>query len=146
MGSGVGTELLIDNSAWFRLYDPALPAGRADELADEFAAERIVACGPFILEAGYSARSGDDHREITGELTGLPFLAIDEEIEKRALDAQAQLARVGHHRLPVVDLLLAAIADHHEIGVLHYDGDFEVILAKTDLEFRSVWLMPRGSL
>lgn len=30
--------------------------------------------------------------------------------------------------------------------VLHYDNDFEVILAKTDLEFASVWLAPRGEL
>ncbi|HET7443255.1 MAG TPA: PIN domain-containing protein [Solirubrobacterales bacterium] len=142
----MGTELLIDNSAWFRLYDPALPVARADEIADEFAAERIVTCGPFLLEAGYSARSGGDHQEIMSELTALPFLAIDGGIEKRALDAQAQLARIGHHRLPVVDLLLAAIADHHQIGVLHYDGDFEVIRTKTDLDFRSEWLVPRGSL
>jgi hypothetical protein len=62
------------------------------------------------------------------------------------LDAQAQLARVGHHRLPPVDLLLAAIADRNRIGILHYDSDFDVILAKTDLEFASVWLAPRGEL
>jgi predicted nucleic acid-binding protein len=142
----VGTELLIDNSAWFRLFDPALPEARADEIADEFVAERIVACGPFMLEAGYSARSADDHRDILEELSALPFLAIDEQIERRAFDAQAQLARVGHHRLPPVDLLLAAIADRHQIGILHYDNDFDVILTKTDLEFASVWLAPRGEL
>lgn len=80
------------------------------------------------------------------ELDALPFLGIDEQIERRALEAQSQLARVGHHRLPSVDLIIAAIADRHRIGVLHYDNDFEVILAKTDLEFVSEWLMPRGSL
>jgi predicted nucleic acid-binding protein len=138
-------ELLIDNSAWFRLFDPSLPEGRADEIADEFAAERITACGPFMLEAGYSARSAEDHRRLLEELSVLPYLAIDERIERRAMEAQAQLARVGHHRLPLVDLLLAAIADHHRIGILHYDGDFDLILAKTELEFGSVWLMPRGT-
>lgn len=142
----MGVGLLVDNSAWFRLFDPALPDGRADEIADEFAAERLIACAPFMLEAGYSARGGDDHRQMLEELDALPFLGIDEQIERRALEAQSQLARVGHHRVPPVDLIIAAIADRHRIGVLHYDNDFEVILAKTDLEFASEWLMPRGSL
>jgi predicted nucleic acid-binding protein len=62
------------------------------------------------------------------------------------LDAQAQLARVGHHRIPPADLIIAGLADRHDIGVLHYDADFDVVLGKTDLEFDSEWLMPRGSL
>lgn len=66
--------------------------------------------------------------------------------ERRALDAQAQLARIGHHRLPPVDLLIAALADRHELGVLHYDDDYDLIAETTDLRFESVWLAPRGTL
>ncbi|HEY6550552.1 MAG TPA: PIN domain-containing protein, partial [Solirubrobacterales bacterium] len=73
-------------------------------------------------------------------------ISIDEGIERRAIDAQRQLARVGHHRVPPVDLILAAIADRHGLGVLHYDGDFDLLRAKTDLDFESVWLVPRGKL
>lgn len=62
--------------------------------------------------------------------------------EQRALDAQAQLARAGHHRLPPVDLLVAALAERHDLGVLHYD----LIAEKTDLRFDSVWLAARGTL
>jgi predicted nucleic acid-binding protein len=44
------------------------------------------------------------------------------------------------------DLILAAAADVHGVGVLHYDRDFDVLSEKTDLRFASVWLAPRGAL
>jgi len=142
----VSVELLLDNSAWARLGDASLPADRADEIASSLEAGRIGACLPFLLEAGYSARSADDHDELIEELLALPQVQIEEETERRAIDAQRQLARAGHHRLPPVDLILAAIADRHGIGLLHYDADFDVLGAKTNLRFESVWLAPRGKL
>ena len=53
---------------------------------------------------------------------------------------------MGHHRLPPVDLIIAALADRHELGVLHYDHDYDLIADKTDLAFDSVWLADRGTL
>jgi predicted nucleic acid-binding protein len=142
----VTTTLLLDNSAWARLGDAALPAGGADEIADALEAGRIAACVPFLLEAGYSARSASEHDQLFAELLSLPQYHLDDAVEQRALDAQAQLARVGHHRLPPVDLLVAALADRHGLGVLHYDHDYDLIAEKTDLRFDSVWLADRGTL
>jgi len=139
-------ELLIDNSAWARLDQTRLPQERADEIADWFEQGRIASCLPFLLEAGYSARSARDHDELLADLMSLPNLAIDERVEARAIEAQGQLARAGHHRLPPVDLIIAALADTHRLGILHYDNDYEIVLGKTDLRFRSVWLAPRGSI
>jgi predicted nucleic acid-binding protein len=142
----VAPALVLDNSAWARLGDPALADARADELADALETGRIAACLPFLLEAGYSARNAPEHGTLLDELLALPRLLIDEETEARALDAQRQLARAGHHRLPPVDLLMAAVGDRHGVGVLHYDHDYDLIAEKTDLRFESVWLAPRGSL
>jgi predicted nucleic acid-binding protein len=139
-------ELLLDNSAWARLSAPALQGARADEIADALEEGRIAVCLPFLLEAGYSARSASEHEELLGELTALPMLRIDADVERRALDAQRQLARAGHHRLPPVDLLVAALADRHGVGVLHYDRDYDIVAARTDLRFASVWLAERGTL
>lgn len=139
-------RLLLDNSAWMRIIGPSIPAERAEVIAEEFAEERLLACLPFMLEAGYSARSAGGHDDLFGELESLDYLPVNLEVERRALDAQAQLARVGHHRVPPVDLMIAAVADCHEVGVLHYDSDYDVILEKTDLDFTSEWLMPAGSL
>jgi predicted nucleic acid-binding protein len=142
----VSAELLLDNSAWSRLGDAALPSERAEEIAIALEEGRVAVCLPFLLEAGYSARSAGDHAGLIDELLALPVVRIDEEIEGRAVDAQRQLARAGHHRIPPVDLILAAIADRQNLGVLHYDADFDLVRAKTDLSFESAWLAPRGSM
>lgn len=139
-------ELLLDNSAWARLSSPTLAQRRANEIAEAIEQQRIATCLPFILEAGYSARSWHDHDALMQELATLPSLHIDDEVGQRAVDAQGQLARAGHHQLAPVDLLLAALADHHGVGIVHYDHDYDIVVAKTDLRFESVWLAPRGTL
>jgi predicted nucleic acid-binding protein len=146
MGARVSVELLIDNSAFVRLASPALEERRSHEIADALEQRLVGVCLPFLLEAGYSARSATDHGELLRELMALPMLHIDTEVERRAVDAQHQLARAGHHRLPPVDLIISALADRHGVGVLHYDHDFDTLAARTDLRFASVWLARRGSL
>jgi predicted nucleic acid-binding protein len=142
----VTATLLLDNSAWVRLGDAGLSADRASELADAVEAGQIATSLPFLLEAGYSARTARDHDALFDELLALPHLYIDEDVEHRAVHAQRQLARIGHHRLPPVDLLLAALADRHGAGVIHYDHDYDLLAEKTDLDFESVWLAPPGTL
>jgi len=139
-------ELLLDNSAWARLNAPTLAPQRVGEIALALETGRLAVCLPFLLEAGYSARNAAAYEELLDELVALPLLAIDRQVEQRALHAQRQLARVGHHRLPPVDVMLAAIADRYDVGVLHYDADYDVLSQKTDLVFESAWLAPRGTL
>lgn len=138
--------LLVDNSAWSRLRHRVLEPERAAEILD--AAERglIHVCLPFLLEAGYSARSADEHTATIAGLMSMPSVAIDERVEANALAAQRGLARSGHHRLTPMDLIIAALADRHDLGILHYDADYDVIRERTDLDFESVWLAPPGTL
>lgn len=136
----------MDNSAWARLGHLQLPPARSDEVAAAIESGRVVACLPFILEAAYSARAAQDHRDLMDELLALPWAAVDETVERRAVDAQRQLARSGHHRMPPVDILLAALADRYQLGILHYDRDYDLIAARTDLRFASEWLAQAGSL
>jgi predicted nucleic acid-binding protein len=138
--------VLIDNSAWSRLQNGSVSDSRASEIADRFDAGEIAVCLPFILEAGIWVRGLADHDALFDGLVSFTHLLIDRGAEWRALDAQAQLAAAGHHKVPPIDLIIAGLADRYEAGVLHYDKDFDVVLENTDLEFDSEWLMPRGSL
>jgi predicted nucleic acid-binding protein len=138
--------LLIDNSAWARLQSGAVAPAMAEEIADGLDSGRIAVCLPFILEAGYSARNLSGHDELYDGFAAFAHLAVDKSVEVRALGAQAQLARSGHRRMPPNDLMIAALADRHEVGVLHYDSDYDLLLERTDLEFESEWLAPRGTL
>ena len=138
--------LLLDSSAWSRLGHPSLSKARANEVADAFQQGKLIVSLGFLLEAGYSARDAREHAQLVEELQALPSVTMDEEIERSALYAQGQLARSGHHRIPPADLVIAALADRHGLGILHYDRDFDHILERTDLRFESVWLAERGSL
>lgn len=139
-------DLLIDHSAWSRVAHPRLSRERAAEVSEAIAARRLAVCLPFLLEAGYSARGAAEHARLLDRLGTLPWWGIDASVERRVIDAQRQLARAGHHRLPPPGVMIAALADWHGLGVLHYDSDYDVIVERTDLRFDSVWLAQRGSL
>lgn len=134
--------LLLDNSAWSRRSEPPI--------SDQFAAvmrERLFAVTvPFLLEAGFSARSAQDHAAIMSDCGLLVHVEVTPAIERLALTAQSDLARVGHHRLSPVDVLIAACAHEARAGVLHYDRDYDVLREHTRLRFRSEWLAPAGAL
>jgi predicted nucleic acid-binding protein len=137
---------LLDNSAWSRRADPSLPLEFRAGLADDLEAGLLVVSLPFLMEAGYSARDAAE-RDRLFELSGtLELVGLDQKAEERSLDAQAQLARSGHHRIPPVDILIAALADIHRLGVLHYDTHYDLILERTDLRYESRWPGPRASL
>jgi predicted nucleic acid-binding protein len=106
----------------------------------------IATCLPFLLEAGFSARSSDDHTLIMADLDRLPHVVITPRIEHRAREAQHELAKIGHHRLPPIDLIIAACAESEGTGVLHYDADYDILASRTSLQFESVWLAPPGTL
>jgi predicted nucleic acid-binding protein len=139
-------SLLLDNSAWVRIALGMVPDPRASEIGSQFTAGEVAVTSPFLLEAGFSARGAPEHAALFERLLAFPFLGIDEQVERRALAAQSQLARAGHHRLAPTDLMMAALAERHEVGVLHYDSDYDLIRERTDLRFESVWLAERGSL
>lgn len=138
--------LLLDNSAWSRLWRRALEPERYEDVASRMSAGTVAVCLPFLLEAGYSARSIRDHDAIMGELELLPRVAVTPAVEHAALEAQHALVRAGHHRLAPADILIAACAHEAGAGVLHYDRDYDVLLEHTRLRFRSEWLAPAGSL
>jgi predicted nucleic acid-binding protein len=138
--------LLLDNSAWSRLLEGLVPDERAKELAEWFRRRELAVCLPFTLEAGYSARSMADHRALMDRFDKLPRIAIDEEVERMALQAQRELAEIGHHRLAPMDVIVAACAHRAEAGVLHYDRDYDILAEHTSLTFESEWVAPQGSL
>ncbi|GAA2008776.1 hypothetical protein GCM10009799_40630 [Nocardiopsis rhodophaea] len=63
---------------------------------------------------------------------------------RRAMDVQHALARKGHHRRALPDLIIAATAEEHGAVVVHYDKDYDLISEVTGQETR--WVVPAGSL
>jgi predicted nucleic acid-binding protein len=138
--------LLLDNSAWSRIVAGALDDERAATVAGWIEQRQLATCLPFLLEAGYSARSAAHHKEIVTALDAFPRIALTAVIEGRAMQTQHELAAVGHHRVAPIDIMIAACAHDAEAGVLHYDRDYDMLLEHSSLEFQSEWLAPAGSL
>ena len=139
--------LLLDNSAWSRVVADKLPSDRAEAVAVWIERRELATCLPFLLEAGFSARGRDHHREMAADFARLfPRVELTAVAEEGALRAQRELATVGHHRLSPVDLMTAACAHEAGAGVLHYDRDYDVIAERTSLRFDSVWVSPAGTL
>ncbi|NLT07714.1 MAG: PIN domain nuclease [Solirubrobacterales bacterium] len=135
--------LLLDNSAWSRRDRP----GAREILMDRMRRGELAACIPFLLEAGYSARSAGELKALVTDLALLPRVEIGPDVERIALLAQSELAARGQHRMAApADLLIAACAHHSGHGVLHYDRDYDGIREHTSLEFASEWVAPAGSL
>lgn len=137
---------LLDNSAWSRLLGGGIPRDRREAVIELMIERKLGTCLPFLLEAGYSARSGADRKAMMARLEQLPRVPVDAEVERLALEAQRELAEVGHHRLAPSDLVIAACAHQARADVLHYDRDFDLIAAHTRLDFESVWLAEPGTL
>lgn len=138
--------LLFDHSAWSRLIADSVPEDREEVVLDWIEGGRLGTCLPFLLEAGYSAQTAEDHRITVARLDRLHRVPIDREVELSAEQAQHELAKAGHHRLSPIDLIIAACAAQAHGGVLHYDRDYDLILEHTSLHFESVWLAAPGTL
>lgn len=131
---------LADKSALARLHNPPVARRLGPLLVDG-----LVATTPVIdLEVLYSARSLADYEEILAERRALPSYPLTPEVTDRATAVQHRLARGGHHRLPLPDLLIAATAELNDLAVLHYDADYDRIAETTGQ--RCEWVVPRRSL
>jgi len=143
-----GGPVLLDNSAWARVGRGRLRGADLERWELAVRADALIVSPPFALEALYSARDADHYRRLSEELGGFRNAQASETTWRLAADAQAALADATavSHRVKPIDLLLAAVADQHAVGILHYDHDYDTIRRHTPLNFRSVWIADRGTL
>jgi predicted nucleic acid-binding protein len=107
--------LLVDKSAYVRGFDP----GDHDD--------ELCLCPVTELEILFSARSESDYEALASDLSAFRSLQVDAGTFAAARSGQARLARLGMHRLPIPDLLIAACAEQHGAGVLHVYRHFEAL-------------------
>ena len=139
---------LLDTSVWARLRDGRIGGTAAEDLYDRIERAQLALTEPLLLEMRYSALDSADFKLLAEELDAMPLLPLEPTAIRRSLAAQAQLAELAEvsHRVKPIDLLVAAVAEHHSAAVLHYDADYELLAQRTDLAFDSVWAAKRGSI
>jgi len=137
----MSARYLIDKSAIARM--PLEPVRK--RLAPIIEAGEAATCAIIDLEILYSARSHRDYDEIR-QRRALAYqrVSITEEVLRDSIEIQAALARTGHHRVPIPDLIIAAAARAAGLTILHYDADFDRIAEVTGQPVE--WAVPRGSV
>lgn len=103
----------------------------------------VASCHVIAFEVLYSARNVGDYETLRADIASMPWLPVTEAVMDRALEVQQLLAKTGHHRRPLPDLMIAAAAEIHRATVLHYDNDFDLIAAVTGQPTQ--WIVERGS-
>ena len=127
------TGWVVDKSAAARRFDPVV-SGQLMELAG-----LLYVCPIGELEQLFSARSARDYEAQSQELhAAFETVPVPPDLFERALRLQRDLAHHHGlwHRIPIPDLLIAETALHHELGILHVDGNFERIAEVRSLVVR----------
>ena len=131
---------LVDKSALARMRSELVAA----RLVPILEAGDAASCSLIDLEVLYSARNADDHRRTRRRrLLAYRHVEMSEVVFERAIEVQGQMAIRGHHRVPIPDLLIAAAAEWHDLIVLHYDKDFDLIAEVTGQPVE--WVVERGT-
>jgi len=96
------------------------------------------------LEVGYSARNADEWDRLVGALDAFDAVETTAAHLRRALQVQRLLAQRSQRGRKIPDLLVAAAAEELDVGVLHYDADFDLIASVTGQ--RCHWVVPAGTV
>jgi predicted nucleic acid-binding protein len=100
-----------------------------------------------VMEVLFSARDANDFRATEDALLACPWLSIepaDWREARRVFRALADQGPLQHRQVKIPDLLIAAVAARHEVTVVHYDGDYDLIAGISGQRVR--WAAPPGSL
>lgn len=133
---------LADTSALARLGMPLV----AEQLAPLIDAGLVATCAVIEFEILWSTRSPAEFDQVRADRSSAyEWLSIEDRDWARVLDVQAELWRTGLARtVPLPDLLVAAVAERHQVTVLHFDADFDRIAAVTGQPVQ--WVVPPDSL
>lgn len=131
---------LVDTSVLSRLGREAVRAAIESRLESG----ELARAGISDLELGYSARSGQEWDRQAGALAVFELVETTADHLRRARQVQRALAARHQRGRKIPDLLIAAAAETENLTVLHYDADFDRIVAITGQACE--WVVPAGSV
>lgn len=119
-------RFLIDTSAWVETLraqgDPVLRE-RVKTLVLE---DQAVLCDMVLLELWNGARGSEEQKLLADLEAQVASVPITAEVWSKA-QATARKLRARGVTVPATDLLIAACAEHHGLGVVHKDEHFEQV-------------------
>jgi predicted nucleic acid-binding protein len=138
----LSARYLLDTSAMARIARTAV----RERITPLIERGLVASCALLDLEAGYSARSVEEYDQIMTDRRLLySWVPMPDDALSRVGHLQRLLVDAGTHRgVGLGDLLIAVTAQAHDLTVLHYDHDFDLIAAV--LPVSVAWVVPAGTV
>lgn len=127
---------VVDTSVWSRRDLPEINE-QLKEVLGEAPDSELVLSPAVLLELMRGPKKKAVAAERKALTDSMTVLAVDAATFELAADAMESLAtyRAEAHRLPIPDLITAALAHQHGCGVLHIDDDFSLISEHSSRNF-----------
>jgi predicted nucleic acid-binding protein len=126
--------LLLDTSLWIDFTRTRSPAPLKQFIAPFVLDPEAHLAEPVRFEMLRSARP-DETRQLKAQFDTLPTLSTPADLWQRAIDLGQACRQIGQTLLSL-DLLVAAVALHHNALLVSFDADFEAIASVSELRLQ----------
>jgi len=128
---------LIDTSSWILGLKRNSSNQIKNILTEILDKDQSATTGIIILELLQGTRTKKEYIEILSDLFALYYFEVNKKIWERASQLGFDLRRKGK-TIPSTDLLIASVALHYDLTLLHSDNHFEQIREYTDLKTKNL--------
>ena len=129
---------LIDTSAWILGLKRNSSNQIKNILTEILDKDQSATTGIIILELLQGTRTKKEYTEILSDLSALHYFEVNKIIWEKASQLGFNLRRKGK-TIPSTDLLIASIALHYDLILLHADNHFEQIQEHTHLKTNNLY-------
>ena len=126
--------LLLDTSLWIDFTRSRSPAPLKQFIAPFVLDPEAHLAEPVRFEMLRSARP-DETRQLIAQFDTLPTLSTPADLWRRAIDLGQACRQIGQTVLSL-DLLVAAVALHHNAVLVSFDADFEAVALVSSLRLQ----------
>lgn len=118
---------IIDTSLWVHQLRRQGEAKKRAKVEELLLAGEAAWCAPVRLELWRGVGTDKEARVLREYGQVLPEYAMNDEIWEQACDLAHRCRRQGK-TAPFADILIAACARHHKVGVAHDDAHFDFLM------------------
>ncbi|TVS07458.1 MAG: PIN domain nuclease [Cyanobium sp. PLM2.Bin73] len=126
--------LLLDTSLWVDFTRTRSPAALKQFIAPFVLDPQAHLAEPVLFEVLRSARP-EEARQLQAQFATLPTLSTPADLWQRAIGLGQACRQIGRTVLSL-DLLVAAVALHHNAVLVSFDADFEAIASVSELRLQ----------
>lgn len=125
-------NVIIDTSAWIESFRPKSGGSFQRLVKDLIIQDLVLLPGIIKTELLRGTKNKKEYNQLNQMLTGLKYLAVDENFWERLSSFSFQLFRKGI-TVPLTDTYIALLCIENQASLLHRDKHFDMIAQKTKL-------------